>query len=94
MEHPTPSQQTLENSLQLLSSSDLRTKLALIKQPFLRLYGENDSLVPKGVMPLVKAIAPSSKQHSFSNASHAPFISHPDDFYQVIREWVAEHYIY
>ena len=93
MQYSMPTQNTLEHSLQLLSTSDLRHQLALIHKPFLRLYGENDSLVPRKVMNLVKSIAPNSDQHSFSGASHAPFISHPDDFYQVLSNWIAKHYI-
>jgi pimeloyl-[acyl-carrier protein] methyl ester esterase len=91
MQHKLPSQQTLANSLQLLSSSDLRLQLTNVKQPFLRLYGANDSLVPTSIIPLVNKLAINSEQHIFNAASHAPFISHADDFYQVLSKWLTKY---
>ena len=93
MQHELPSQKTLANSLQLLSNSDLRQQLNHIKIPFLRLYGANDSLVPKSIMPLVSKLAENSEQKIFNGASHAPFISHANDFYQVLNTWLAKHFL-
>ncbi len=88
MAHNLPSQQTLNDSLNLLSDCDLRKDLAKIKPPFLRLYGQNDSLVPKTVIEQISLLAPVSDLHLFEKASHAPFISHLDDFYQVLSHWL------
>ncbi|TYK66578.1 pimeloyl-ACP methyl ester esterase BioH [Colwellia echini] len=88
MAYPLASQQTLDDSLSLLSDCDLRSNLVQIKQPFLRLYGRNDSLVPKAVIDKVSNLAPNSSHHIFEHASHAPFISHLDDFYQVLLSWL------
>jgi pimeloyl-[acyl-carrier protein] methyl ester esterase len=84
-----PNQQTLNQSLALLSQCDLRKDLSSITQPFLRLYGNNDSLVPKSVVEKINKLVPNSKSHLFENASHAPFISHLNDFYQVIIHWLS-----
>jgi len=84
MAHNLPNQQTLNDSLNLLSDCDLRKDLPTIKQPFLRLYGQNDSLVPKTVIEKIDLLVPESDKHVFERASHAPFISHLDDFYQVL----------
>ncbi len=92
MRHQLPSQQTLTNSLQLLSSSDFRQQLTKIKQPFLRLYGANDSLVPKSIIPLVGELAINSEHNIFNDASHAPFISHANDFYQVLSKWLVKNF--
>ncbi|WP_019029289.1 pimeloyl-ACP methyl ester esterase BioH [Colwellia piezophila] len=92
MAHNLPNQQTLADSLRLLSHCDLRQQLARIKQPFLRLYGHNDSLVPKVVIEQINTLAPSSEQYLFEHASHAPFISHLDDFHQVLVAWLAENF--
>lgn len=92
MAHTLPSQQTLADSLALLSHCDLRQHLSKIKQPLLRLYGHNDSLVPKEVIEKISYLAPNSDQHLFANASHAPFISHLDDFYQVLVVWLDSHF--
>lgn len=88
MSHNQPSQQTLDDSLALLSQCDLRQKISAIKKPFLRLYGHNDSLVPKAVIEQINGLVPNSDKHLFEHASHAPFISHLDSFYQVLCAWL------
>ncbi len=88
MAHSMPTQQTLAQSLNLLSHCDLREQLAVIKMPFLRLYGSNDSLVPQAVIEPVDLLAGQSDKHLFEHASHAPFISHLDDFYHVLFSWL------
>jgi pimeloyl-[acyl-carrier protein] methyl ester esterase len=88
MAYKLPNQQTLSDSLALLSQCDLRKELSNIKLPFLRLYGQNDSLVPKTVIEQISLLVPESDQHLFDKASHAPFISHLDDFYQVLCHWL------
>ncbi|MEI6894027.1 MAG: pimeloyl-ACP methyl ester esterase BioH [Colwellia sp.] len=92
MQQPLPSQKTLADSLALLSHGDLRSQLSSIRQPFLRLYGHNDCLVPKTVIDNISYLAPSSDQHIFRQASHAPFISHPDDFFQVLLSWLETNF--
>lgn len=92
MTHVLPSKETLSDSLALLSHCDLRQKLPNIEQPFLRLYGQNDSLVPKAVIDKINCLAPQSDLHLFDHASHAPFISHLDDFYQVLITWLESHF--
>ena len=83
------SKNTLDESLKLLETSDYRSKLININQPFLRLYGSADSLVPKSIIEQVdKFTANSSGQYIFEGASHAPFISHLDDFTQVLTDWL------
>jgi pimeloyl-[acyl-carrier protein] methyl ester esterase len=88
MAHPLPSQKTLTDSLALLSHCDLRQHLSTINKPFLRLYGHNDSLVPKAVIKQINHLVPNGNSHLFAHASHAPFISHLDDFYQVLLTWL------
>ncbi len=88
MAHPLPSQKTLTESLTLLSRCDLREKLKEINTPFLRLYGQNDSLVPRAVIEQVNQLATTNEYYSFNQASHAPFISHLDEFYQILVNWL------
>jgi pimeloyl-[acyl-carrier protein] methyl ester esterase len=93
MEQQQPNKNTLDLSLSLLSTSDLRSKLTNIQQPFLRLYGNNDSLVPKSAVSLINSLAPNSEEHIFMQASHAPFISHLDDFNQVLLRWLTKQFL-
>ena len=85
-----PTKQTLNDSLALLETVDLRATLASITLPFLRLYGRLDSLIPKTVSQLVSELAPSSDSHIFKQASHAPFISHLDEVFEVLKQWLTK----
>jgi pimeloyl-[acyl-carrier protein] methyl ester esterase len=92
MSQDLPSQKTLTDSLTLLSRCDLRQNLSSITQPFLRLYGRNDSLVPKAVVKNINLLVPDSDEHIFEHASHAPFISHLNDFHLVLTRWLASNF--
>ena len=87
-QYPMPSRKILDDSLALLETVDLREDLHKITQPFLRLYGRLDSLIPKSVPPLVDYLAENSESYIFQQASHAPFISHEDEFYQTLIAWI------
>ena len=88
-QHDMANKNTLDESLKLLETSDYRLQLIDIKQPFLRLYGSADSLVPKSIIEHVaKFTENNSDQHIFEGASHAPFISHLDDFTKILTDWL------
>jgi pimeloyl-[acyl-carrier protein] methyl ester esterase len=88
-QHKMANKDTLDQSLKLLEVSDYRKRLKDITQPFLRIYGGADSLVPKGVAEKVSTLAEKSDQHVIKQASHAPFISHTDDFKEILFEWLS-----
>lgn len=93
-QHDMASKSTLDESLKLLEISDYRSKLIDIYQPFLRLYGSADALVPKSIAEQVTTLTDNhSEQHTFTGASHAPFISHPDDFIQVLTNWLLKQFL-
>jgi pimeloyl-[acyl-carrier protein] methyl ester esterase len=87
-----PTEKTLTESLSLLETVDLRAEIPLLSVPFLRLYGRLDSLVPSSVNTLMTALAPQSDKHVFLHASHAPFISHADDFFEVMMGWLTSYF--
>ena len=92
LQSPTPHQQALANSLALLETIDLRSNLQQISVPFLRLYGRLDTLVPKASIPLINQIAPQSDYYIFTKASHAPFISHLDEFQHQLERWLIQYF--
>jgi len=49
-----------------------------------------DSLVPKAVINQVDELMPVSDKILFEHASHAPFISHFDEFIQSITNWLTQ----
>lgn len=93
MQQEQPTQQVLDDSLRLLETSNLSEQLKAINQPFLRLYGKLDGLVPKQVIPLINSLAPNSQSHIFEQASHAPFISHQTEFLVTLKTWLLEHVV-
>jgi pimeloyl-[acyl-carrier protein] methyl ester esterase len=89
MEFSMPTKKTLDESLQLLATTDHREKLANITMPFLRLYGKLDGLVPRQAVKLITELSPDSDVVIFEQASHAPFISHPEAFHQTLVAWLS-----
>jgi len=93
MQYPLPTKHTLSVSLALLETVDLREELNQLTLPFLRLYGKLDTLVPKLAIEQIAQLLPSTQQHIFEKASHAPFISHADEFINVTSMWIKENIV-
>ncbi|MGL4355796.1 MAG: pimeloyl-ACP methyl ester esterase BioH [Aeromonas popoffii] len=88
-ERPAPQLAALEAGLGLLAEVDLRDELTTLSLPWLRVYGRLDSLVPKAAIPLLDERYPASHSLVLEKASHAPFISHPQQFVEIIRHFVG-----
>ena len=88
-ERPAPQLAALEAGLGLLADVDLRDALVGLDLPWLRIYGRLDSLVPKAAIPLLDERYPASHSLVLEKASHAPFISHPQQFVEIIRHFVG-----
>lgn len=84
-----PSEATLAQGLEFLHSVDLRDQIGDIQQPTLRIYGSQDSLVPKKQREQIKAYCPNSEKYLIPKASHAPFISHESLFINKIMEFYS-----
>jgi len=84
-----PAKKALESGLELLKNTDLRKQLKSIKQPWLRIYGRLDGLVPVKSEAEVSLLAPKSQSHIFRKSSHGPFISHKDDFLDVCLKFLS-----
>lgn len=88
MQFPIPIKNTLEESLQLLETVDHRENLVEISMPFLRMYGKLDGLVPRKAIEPINVLSPESDVVVLEKASHAPFISHPEEFHQALMVWL------
>jgi len=86
---PEPHIDALTAGLKLLETVDLRDDLLDLTMPFYRLYGRLDTLVPQPVIELMDSALPRSGKHVFQESSHAPFISEPDNFVTILREFLA-----
>lgn len=79
----------LAEGLGLLLNTDLREDIQQLSIPRLSLFGRLDSLVPhKGIASIQKLLGGDS--YLFQHASHAPFISHCDEFCDVVDGWIQE----
>ena len=87
--YPDPSPDALAAALQLLSDEDLRAVIGQIRQPTLRIFGRLDSLVPKTAIDNICQLQPQSDAVVLSKASHAPFISHPQQTADIIQRFMA-----
>lgn len=85
--YPSPSETALSAALKLLSTEDLRQHVGKIKQPTLRIYGRLDSLVPTSGIDRICELHPQSDTVVLPHASHAPFISHPQQSADIIRQF-------
>lgn len=84
MQYPAPVETVLSQGLALLNTVDLSAQINQINSPTLRLYGKLDSLVPIKAVDLIQKLHSSSQAFIFAKASHAPFISHPDEFVSAV----------
>ncbi|REL25246.1 pimeloyl-[acyl-carrier protein] methyl ester esterase [Thalassotalea euphylliae] len=93
MAKPLPNKFALEKGLEILANADTRAELAEITLPFLRIYGNMDSLVPKKVINFVNELSPNSELVVFDKASHAPFISNFQLFVEQLSAWLGDNLV-
>lgn len=83
--YPDPHTTALEAGLQILKSEDLRSEVANLNIPTLRIYGQLDSIVPEKAIPVISDCQPTSESIIIGKASHSPFISHQEEFVSAIH---------
>jgi len=85
---PPPQPGALRAGLELLLSADLRGALPALQPPSLWLFGERDTLVPVEVAHAVEALLPRAEVLVLHGAAHAPFLSSPARFLELLRSFV------
>ncbi|WP_083595341.1 pimeloyl-ACP methyl ester esterase BioH [Alteromonas sp. RW2A1] len=83
-DYPDPAEEALKRGLSILANEDLRAQIGRIMTPTLRLYGRLDSLVPTAGIDRVCELHPQADTVVMPHASHAPFISHPQQTADII----------
>ncbi|WP_375321538.1 pimeloyl-ACP methyl ester esterase BioH [Aliivibrio logei] len=86
---PAPNQDALATGLTILADIDLREHLSQLPMPVCRMYGRLDGLVPIKVAHDMDELIPHSVKVIFDQASHAPFISHSDEFITELHRFLA-----
>jgi pimeloyl-[acyl-carrier protein] methyl ester esterase len=83
-----PSRETLRAALALLAQTDLRAVAPAIAQPSLVIAGERDTLAPAAAGAWLADALPAGSSALIARAAHAPFLSHPDEFFQALESFV------
>lgn len=86
---PQAQQIALAQGLAMLERVDLRAELSQINQPWLRVWGRLDGLVPRRMIKAMPQL-PQSQDLLLHKASHAPFISHQQEFLDGFNLWLDE----
>lgn len=86
--HGEPSHQALERGLAILRRTDLRAELRELRMPVLVLSGRLDRLTPPEAGRAMAEGAAAGAYHCFPRAAHAPFLSDPEPFVELIDEFI------
>lgn len=83
------SEQALQQGLEILMQSDLREILPGIERPIGWYLGARDALVPVALADDLRKLAPDIEIAVEPGASHAPMVSHPQQFVQHLVSFIA-----
>jgi pimeloyl-[acyl-carrier protein] methyl ester esterase len=89
-ERPIPDAVALQAGLDILAATDLRERLANVRQPALVISGERDRLTPPAAGRYLAAGLPGGRFIGLQGAAHAPFLSHPAEFDAALAEFLLE----
>lgn len=87
-QHPAPDPWALEHGLELLLTVDIRAQLNQLQCPTFWILGEKDALVPGSVEKDLRELQiPKSEFRLLKGCAHAPFISHPDQSIELVKQF-------
>ena len=87
--HGTAAPAALAKGLEQLREGDLRPALTQVRVPALMICGRHDRIVRPAASRALAALA-GARCVEFETAAHAPFLSHPRRFAQLVREFLLE----
>lgn len=85
-----PDIKALRVGLDILRDVDLRGELQHVSQPTLVIAGERDKLTPPQASHYLAQAIPSVQLVEIQGAAHAPFLSHPNEFVQIVKSFLCE----
>ncbi|HBG06938.1 MAG: O-methylpimelyl-ACP methylesterase [Geobacteraceae bacterium GWC2_58_44] len=86
----SPDPDTARQSLQILSVVDLRDQLPLIDRPVLLIHGELDKICPASASAYMADRLPMGRLKVMEGCGHAPFMTRPEQFNGLVREFLAD----
>lgn len=87
---PTPTQDSLNQALNVLLQTDLRAEVGRLFQPTLLIHGDRDTLAPLSAAHWLAMQLPQAAMRVISGAAHAPFLSHADAFCRAVEDFMAD----
>lgn len=89
-EHGDPDPAALRGGLEILGCTDLRARLAVVRQPVLVIAGERDRLTPAEAGRRLAAGVRDGRVLVLPGAAHAPFLTHPAEFVAALSEFLLD----
>lgn len=84
-----PEPRTALEGLEILASADLRESLIQIDLPVLLVHGSDDAICPPGASKYMAERIPEARFRLLQGTGHAPFLSRPAEFNQLVEEFAA-----
>ena len=85
---PAPAAKTLQNALGMLLDNDLRAEIPALQMPTLLIHGDRDNLAPVAAAHWMAEQLPQAGLRVINGASHAPFLSHPEQFSEALLQFL------
>lgn len=83
-----PSVKSLSAGLDVLLNWDLRESVSQLSMPVSFLFGRLDRVTPRILMHAMQKRFPNFDYHLFQQAAHVPFLSHQDQFAELLNEFL------
>ncbi|WP_154028857.1 alpha/beta fold hydrolase [Buchnera aphidicola] len=91
--YPNPRKQAIEIGYQWLKKIDYRTIQLSKNIPILQIYGELDNLVPIQTCQIIQSLRKNYNSIVIDGAKHAPFLSHPNIFCNILQKFIKDLYL-
>ena len=91
LEHGEARPEALTAGLNALAQSDLRPLLHGIRVPTLVVAGQYDRVTPPSASRALAEALPNARYVEIRRAAHAPFLSHPVEFAQLLTDCLRDH---
>lgn len=87
-ERPVPTMGSLQKALRMLLENDLREEIPYLRKPVLLMHGDRDTLAPVQAAHWLAQHLPFGRLRVLAGASHAPFLSHPEQFIEALVQFL------
>ena len=85
-----PALPVAQAGLAILEQEDLRNILPGVECPVLLLHGDSDTICPPAAAHYMASHLPDARLMLLPGAGHAPFLSRPEEFNRILRDYLQE----